>query len=93
MLPSKMLFAHVYFVHVIPNSDEFKSVADPEVGKSGHGPPSKLSMEFGPLGDRKSNDSIVKLSKCKDFGPPVTMSATHLTPNGKIAHLKHEKGR
>src|SRR6218665_3855936 len=28
-------------------------------------PPSKLSMEFGPLGARKSNDSIVNLSKCK----------------------------
>src|SRR6218665_107441 len=36
--------------------------------------PSKLAMEFGsPSGAervRKSNDSIVNLSKCKDFGPP-----------------------
>jgi len=40
--------------------------------KSGHGPlpRSKLSMEFGPLGGRKSNDSNVNLSKCKAFGPP-----------------------
>jgi len=45
------------------------SVADPG-GKSGHGPPSKLAMEFDPLGGRKSNDSIANLSKCKDFGPP-----------------------
>ena len=34
-------------------------------------PPSKLSMEFGPLGGRKSNDNIVNLSKCKYFAPPL----------------------
>src|SRR6218665_1599902 len=44
-------------------------------------PPSKLALEFGPpFGGRQSNDSIVNLSKCKDFGPPVSMSATDLTP-------------
>src|SRR6218665_2674933 len=37
-------------------------------GTSGHGPPLKLTMEFAPLGGRKSNDSIVNLSKYKDFG-------------------------
>ena len=39
-------------------------------GKSGHGPPSKLAMEFGPLGGKNSNDRIVNLCKFKDFGPP-----------------------
>src|SRR6218665_2040474 len=48
-----------------------------------------------PLWGRKSrpndrivncNDSIVNLSKFQDVGPPVSMSATDLAPNGKIAH-------
>ena len=52
---------------------ELVTVADSEGGKSGHGPPSKLAMEFGSLGGKKSNDSIVNLWKCKDFGLPVTM--------------------
>jgi len=64
------------------------------MSKSGHGPPSKLTMEFGPpIGGRKSNGSIVNLSKCKDFGPPVSMSATDLAPLlRKSSTLKHEKG-
>src|SRR6218665_3109084 len=33
-------------------------------------PPSKLAMEFGPLGGRKSNDSIVNLPTSNDFAPP-----------------------
>src|SRR6218665_2660789 len=42
-------------------------------------PLSKLVMEFGPLGGRKSrlNDSTVNMSKSKDFGP-VPMSAMDL---------------
>ena len=32
-------------------------------GKSGHVHPSKLAMEFGPLGGTKSNDSTVNISK------------------------------
>ena len=52
-------------------------------------PPLKLAMEFGPLGGRKSNDSIVNLSKCKDFGPPISMSVTDLAPLwGKKDHQK-----
>ena len=51
-------------------------VADPE-GQIRPCPPiSKLAMEFGPLGGRKSNDSIVNLSKSKDLASPVSMSAT-----------------
>jgi len=56
-------------------------------------PPSKLSMEFGPPRGRKNNDSIVKLGKCNDFGPPLSMSATDLAPRKKNDRLKHEKGR
>ena len=54
-------------------------------------PPSKLAMEFGPpLGGWESNDSIVNLSKCKDFGShPVSMSATDLTPLRKNSTLKY----
>ena len=63
-----------------------ESVADPRGANPGITPPSKLAMEFGPLGGRKSNDSIVNLSKCKDFDHPVTMSVTDLAPYGKIAH-------
>src|SRR6218665_2991821 len=33
-------------------------------------PPSKLAMEFGPLGGRNTNGRIVNLCKFKDFGPP-----------------------
>src|SRR6218665_3604526 len=55
-------------------------------------PPSKLAMKFGPpFGGRQSNDSIANLSKCKDFGPPVSMSATDLAPLWKNTTLKHEK--
>src|SRR6218665_3057486 len=36
-------------------------------GKSGHGPPIEVvNGVWHPLGGRKSNDSIVNLSKCKD---------------------------
>src|SRR6218665_2958441 len=57
-------------------------------GKSGHGPPSKLSMEFPPRG-RKNNDSIGLLRIWRNvrilapaidvgygFGPPVRKNAT-----------------
>ena len=40
-------------------------------GQFGHGPPSKLAMEFGPLGGRKNNESSVNFSKCKVFDPPI----------------------
>ena len=46
------------------------TVADPG-GKSGHGHPIEVVNGVGPpLWGRKSNDSIVNLSKCRDFGPP-----------------------
>jgi len=50
-------------------------VADPGRGKSGHGPPSKLAMEFAPLRSRRSNDSMVNL----------------LFPYGKMPHLNIKK--
>jgi len=58
-------------------------------------PPSKLAMEFGPLRDRKSNGSIVILSKSKDFGPPVAVLATDLAPLSPVEkyHIKHEIGQ
>ena len=63
-------------------------------GKSGHGPLSKLAIEFGPPRGRKSNDSIVNLSKCNDFAPPVSMSVTDLPPPlWENTTIKHEKGR
>ena len=45
-----------------------QSVADPGGGKSGHGPHGSCQWSLAPLGGRKSNDSIVNLSKSKDFG-------------------------
>ena len=45
-------------------------MADPGGGKSGHGTPSKLAMEFGPPRGRTSNGRIVNLCKFQDFGPP-----------------------
>jgi len=44
-----------------------------------------------PLGGRKSNDIIVNLSKCKDFGPPISMSVMDLPPLWENTTLKHEK--
>ena len=41
-------------------------VADPE----GEIRPSKLAMEFGPLGARKNNESSVNFPKFKVFDPP-----------------------
>ena len=60
-------------------------VADPG-GKSGHGPHRSWQWSLAPLGDRKSNDSIVKLSKCKDFGPPYRCRLRIWPSYGKIAH-------
>jgi len=56
-------------------------------GKSGHGSHGSCQWSLAPLGDRKSNDSIVNLSKCKDFGPPVSMSATDLAPYAEKYHI------
>src|SRR6218665_2173611 len=55
-------------------------------GKSGHFPNRSWQWSLLPLGGRKSNDSIVNLWKCKDFGPLVSMSATDLPPYRKIAY-------
>ena len=42
---------------------------------------------LAPLGGRKSNDSIVNLSKCKDFGPSRIDVGYGLPPlYGKIPH-------
>src|SRR6218665_3269224 len=65
--------------------------ADPG-GQSGHGPPSKLAMEFAPLEGRKSNDSTVNLWKSKGFGP-LSMSASDLAPLRKKTILTPGKGR
>jgi len=50
-----------------------------EGGKSGHAPHRSWQWSVAPPG-RKSNGSIVILSKSKDFAPPVSMSATDLAP-------------
>src|SRR6218665_873598 len=56
-------------------------------------PPSKLAMEFGPpFRSRKSNDSIVNLSKSKDFGPPYRCRLRIWPPLWKKTILKHGKG-
>jgi len=52
-------------------------------------------MEVGngvwpPLGGRKSNDSIVNLSKCKDFCPPYGCRYGFGPPYGKY-HAKTSK--
>ena len=39
---------------------------------------------LAPLGNRKSNDSIVNLSKCKDFGPPYQCQLRIWPPYGKL---------
>src|SRR6218665_977802 len=45
-------------------------------------------MEFGhPLGDRKSNDSIVNLPKSNDFGPPYRCRLRIWPPTEKY-HVK-----
>src|SRR6218665_2377788 len=44
-----------------------------------------------PLGGRESNDNIANLSKCKDFGPPVSMSATGFSPPTEKYHIKTRK--
>src|SRR6218665_797806 len=58
--------------------------------QSGHGLPLKLAMEFGRLGGRKNNDSIVNLAKCEDFGPLYRCwrMATDLAPQPKNSTLK-----
>jgi len=69
------------------------SVADPEGANPAMAPPSKLAMEFGPPWGKKSNDSIVNLWKCNDYGALgwLSMSATDLCPLRKNRILKHEK--
>src|SRR6218665_3459136 len=81
----KYTYIHAYIhVHTL-------TVADPGVANPAMAP-SKLAIEFGPpFGGRQINDRIVNLSKCKDFGPPVSMSATDLAPQRKNTTLKHEK--
>src|SRR6218665_3385629 len=64
------------------------SVADPEGGTSGHGPPSKLAMEFGTLGGRKRNHSIVNLSKSKDVAPPYRRRLRIWPPSTEKYHIK-----
>src|SRR6218665_3667598 len=53
-------------------------------------PPLKLSMEFGPPRGRKSNDSIVNLSKCKDLGPPYRC---HLRKNTTLKRSTQKKNK
>jgi len=49
-------------------------------GQSGHGPPSKLAMEFGPLGGRKNNESSVNFLKFKVIFDPLSMLAMGFGP-------------
>ena len=61
--------------------DLFWSSGGSRGGKSGHGPPHRSwQWSLAPLGGRKSNESIVNLPKSKDFGPPISLSATELAP-------------
>src|SRR6218665_1770796 len=61
-------------------------------GKSIHGPPSKLAVEFGPLRGRKSNDIIVNLPTSNDFAPPYRCRLRIWPPYGKIRLKKgHQK--
>src|SRR6218665_1047946 len=55
-----------------------------------------LSIEVGngvwpPLGSRKSNDSIVILSKCKDFGPPYRCRLRIWPPRRNSTLKGHQK--
>ena len=59
-------------------------------GKSGHGPHRRWQWSLAPLGGRKSNDSIVNLSKCKDFAPRIDVGYGFGSPYGKY-HIKTKK--
>src|SRR6218665_3048230 len=50
-------------------------------------PPSKLAMEFGPLGGRKSNDIIVNLPKSNHFAPRIAVGYGFGPPTEKY-HVK-----
>src|SRR6218665_1263739 len=60
-------------------------------GQSGHGPPSKLAMDLGPLKGRKSNDSTVNLWKSKGFGPPYRCRLRIWPPPTEKYHVKTRK--
>jgi len=64
-----------------------QAVADPGGANSAMAPPSKLAMEFGPLGGRKSNDSTVNMLNSKDFAPPYRCRLRICSPYGKY-HIK-----
>ena len=77
-------------MHVV---DDVHTVADPG-GQIRPWPPIEIGNGvWPPLRERKSNGSIVILVKSKEFGPPVSMSATDLAPLWKKTILKHKKGR
>src|SRR6218665_2667404 len=62
---------HYIYLEVQMKLDNFDIM--PSGGSGGENPamaPSKLAMEFGPLGGRNSNDRIANLCKFKDFIPP-----------------------
>src|SRR6218665_2649468 len=68
------------------------TVADPEGGQIRPWPPIEIGNGvWPPLRDRKSNGSIVILLKSKEFGPPVSMSATDLPPPMEKDHNKSRK--
>jgi len=63
------------------------TVADPGGANPAMDPPIEVGNGvWSPLGGRKSDDSIVNMSKSKDFGPPVLMSVTDFAPLRKIPH-------
>ena len=55
-------------------------MADPGGANPAMDPLRNCQWSLAPLRDRKSNGSIVILSKSKDFGPSVAMLATDLAP-------------
>ena len=61
-----------------------RSVADPE-GQIRPCPPPKLTMEFGPLGGRKRNDSIANLSI---LAPPYRRRLRIWPPPTEKYHIK-----
>src|SRR6218665_43607 len=64
-------------------------VADPGRGKSPHRPSIEVvNGVWSPLGSRKSNDSIVNLSKSKDFGPPPYRCRLRIWPPTEKDHIK-----
>ena len=67
---------------------------DPGGGKSGHGPPSKLAMEFGPpFGTERAMVVLWFYWKVRNVAPRIDVGYGPGPPLWKKTILKHEKGR